>query len=673
MDHRRNLLWGLVLLAFTPAWADDTNPGAPQQDLTSLTLEQLLNVQVEGAALHPQTLRDAPASVTVITAEDIYKYGYRTLGEALQSVRGFVLTNNRTYQTIGVRGFNLPWDYGSRVLVMVNGHDLADHVFDSMLWFGDDFPIDMRVVKQIEIIRGPSSALYGSNGEFATINVITKPPEEAGPPSLSATFGSFGEKKAQMMATVPVGKRTKILLSGTVFNNSGESPLYFPGLDTPENNHGEAIRMDSQKGYHFFSNLIWRHWNIIAVLSDRNKIQPVSWGDTVFNDRGTHVDETANYVEAAYTREFAHSTLRWRTYYNQDHLRGRFDYPFGSSVGPGLMVEDNRTASDSDWIGTQLTYRFAVARLGTLTAGAEAQIDVRTFQGAKDVSPVPIEFVNINRGDKTYALFLQDERRLSSRWTLHLGLRFDGSAYRQSFASPRAALIYQPSINWTYKFLYGRSFRNPTAFDLFYDDGVVGVANPNASPEKVDTIEVDVERRIGKRMNLVTTAYGYRLRDFLVSVYTDSGVAQTQNAGKIHAEGVGLELQTRPAAWLEATADYSLQAADYNPSGQALPNSPRHLAKLHFAVPLGRKFDFSSGMQYFSSRETLASASIKPVYLADFTVASRRLLPNFDVRSGLRNAFNRDYSDPVELNPRVDSMQQSGRTFFVELIVHGGR
>ena len=93
---------------------------------------------------------------------------------------------------------------------------------------------------------------------------------------------------------------------------------------------------------------------------------------------------------------------------------------------------------------------------------------------SQDVSPVPAEFVNIDRGDKTYALFLQDERSLSNRWTLDLGVRLDGSAYRQSFVSPRAALIYQPSINWTYKFLYGRSFRNPSVFDLFYEDGFIG-------------------------------------------------------------------------------------------------------------------------------------------------------------------------------------------------------
>src|SRR5277367_4609074 len=139
------LLLGAALLLAPACRPSDPPPAGPngatstpvsvdpaQQDLNALTLEQLMQVQVVGAALHPQSLEDAPASVTVITAEDIRKYGYRTLGEALASVRGFYVGSDRTYTTVGVRGFAFPGDYASHILVMINGHDMADNIFNYM-------------------------------------------------------------------------------------------------------------------------------------------------------------------------------------------------------------------------------------------------------------------------------------------------------------------------------------------------------------------------------------------------------------------------------------------------------------------------------------------------------------------------------------------------------------
>jgi len=658
---RLTLLAGLALALAFSARAQDSQPTAPAAaNLDSLSIEQLMQVKVVGAALHPQTLQDAPASVTIITAEDIRKYGYRTLGEALAEVRGFYLTNDRSYQTVGVRGFSLPGDYDSHLLVMVTGHNMADNIFNYMLYAGNDFPIDMNLIKQIEIIRGPASALYGSNAMFATINIITKSPEEAGPLAVTADLGSFGEKKVQVVETASFGN-VKVLFSGSVYNNSGESPLFFPQYDTPQNNKGNAVDMTGEKGYHFFSTLVWRNWTVTAAFDGDSKIQPISWGPTIFNDRGTANNDERNFIDAAYERLIAGGNLRWRIYYDSFHYKGRGDYAL-----PDGGVEDNRQSEVGDWVGTQVTYRIRPFIAGTITAGVESNIDVRAFLTDYDVSPVPVVYLSTSHPDRSLALIFQDEKQLSKRWKLDLGLRLDKSAYRRDFVSPRAALMYTRS-EWTYKFLYGRSFRNPSAFQLFYGDGIADAANPALRSESADTLEIDVERKLGKRINLQASAYGYRLHNVLVGVYLPDGLLQYQNAPGIRAEGLELEINGRPTNWLEVTASYALQRSR---DDSALENSPGHLAKLRFALPLGRKFDLSSGMQYESSRWTLAGSSLKPLYLADFTLTSKRLLRDCDVRLGLRNAFNTGYSDPIALNPAVDTMPQPGRTFFVELIAH---
>src|SRR6185312_2549651 len=103
------------------------------------------------------------------------------------------------------------------------------------------FPIDLELIKQIEIIRGPSSALYGSNGILATINIVTKTPEEIGPARAILDVGSFGEKKAQLTTAVPLGKGATALISASAFNNAGESPLWFPQLATEQNPSGRMV------------------------------------------------------------------------------------------------------------------------------------------------------------------------------------------------------------------------------------------------------------------------------------------------------------------------------------------------------------------------------------------------------------------------------------------------
>jgi outer membrane receptor protein involved in Fe transport len=146
------------------------------------------------------------------------------------------------------------------------------------------------------------------------------------------------------------------------------------------------------------------------------------------------------------------------------------------------------------------------------------------------------------------------------------------------------------------------------------------------------------------------------------------GLIQYQNANRIDAEGLELEINGRPTNWMEATASYALQRS-HDDTG-VLENSPNSLAKVHFAVPLGHRVDLSGGMQYESSRLTLAQNALGPLYLADFTLTTKHLLPNLDFRLGLRNAFNRNYTDPIALSPVVDSMPQPGRSFFVEMIAH---
>ena len=114
----RIVVTAAFLLAATGAQCVAQSSGS---GLADASLEQLAKMKVYTASKHLQSGADAPSSITVVTADEIRRHGYRTLASVLQGVRGFFITYDRNYSSVGVRGFARPGDYNTRILLLVDG------------------------------------------------------------------------------------------------------------------------------------------------------------------------------------------------------------------------------------------------------------------------------------------------------------------------------------------------------------------------------------------------------------------------------------------------------------------------------------------------------------------------------------------------------------------------
>src|SRR4029077_17180002 len=135
-----------------------SSSASAQSGLPDLSLEDLMKLdagQVFGASERLQPGTEAPAAVSFITAEEIARYGYRTLADILQGVRGLYVTSDRNFSYLGTRGFGRPGDYNGRSRLLVNGHRVNDNVF-GQAEIGAEFGIDPALFERVEIIRGPA-------------------------------------------------------------------------------------------------------------------------------------------------------------------------------------------------------------------------------------------------------------------------------------------------------------------------------------------------------------------------------------------------------------------------------------------------------------------------------------------------------------------------------------
>src|ERR1700727_3496337 len=191
LERRQSKVKSVLRLLTIVALAANATAQQETKDLGEASLEELSNIQVYSASKHMQRASDAPSSVTVITSDEIQRYGYRSLADILERVRGFYITYDRDYSYVGVRGFGRLGDSNNRILVLIDGDRINDNVFGEP-YIGSEFLVDVDLIDRLEIIRGPSSSLYGADAFFAVINVITRKAPKLKGVEVSFSPGSYG-------------------------------------------------------------------------------------------------------------------------------------------------------------------------------------------------------------------------------------------------------------------------------------------------------------------------------------------------------------------------------------------------------------------------------------------------------------------------------------------------
>ncbi len=639
-------------------WSTGVSVAQEQTAPTGLggpSLEDLLALEVdtvEGAARHVQRTTEAPASVTVLTASDIETFGWRTLADALKSVRGFHMTYDRNYSYIGVRAFGRPTDYNNRLLVLIDGHRLNDSIYDGAL-MGTEFPIDLSLIERIEVIRGPGSALYGTSAFLAVVSVVTKKGAQVGAPQLSVTGASLGTYRVEASQGWSSKDGKDGLLSVSRYDSQGQRRLYFP--EFADTAGGIVERLDGDRATKVFGSARLGRVTIQGLVSTREKHVPTASWDTTFGDPRYFTNDNRGWASVGVTGSSQGFNVRARAYVDHYRYGGHF---------PAATLSLDGAASNA--VGGEVVLRRVLGR-HAVTMGVEPRFNLRQDQWNGDDGGM---LLDDRRSSGELAFYAQDEIALGRRLSAVLGGRVDWWSLRGGTGRPRLGLVYRTETDTALKVLYGEAYRAPNLYELYYfDDATTRTADLALHPEVVRTVEVVAERRLGRRLRVAASAYDTRIAGLIDPLVTDDGTVQYANLDPARSTGVEFEGEGRWPSGLMVRSSLAVQRARSNQL-QPLSNAPGQLGTVQVAMPFQRRqLVLGADMTFTSWRNAVGGERLPSYWLTSLTATYKPIRVPIVLGVSLYNAFDVDFSHPVGVEFRQVALRQDGRTAAVRATV----
>ncbi len=557
-----------------------------------------------------KVLLDVPMEMNVVTRFDIKESNAKTTADVLKYIPGIdVNTHSNEPGNLDWRAKFRGLDFNTGyALVLVNGQRVKGGGMGEAGYGLNQLPPEM--IERIEVLKGPSSVLYGSDAVSGVVNIITK---SIPPRRLFSSFIGYGTD-ATFKEGFSYGDRLNNFGYLFMFNAEKSKMGKYGREDEYEARYADAIfscKLARNSGISLrldYNKLDWEY-----NKEEKEKVSPeFKFGlrdGSKFLIRGYFLNWYFNYFTPGYTPKLGHMR----------YYEGEAQY---SRVVLGHEI----------------------------TLGGEYLREFINYQLVK------------NKTVETYAMYLQDDWELS-RFNLVSGMRFDYHSQFGKEINPRVSAMLELTSSTRLRVSCGRSFKSPTIRQLYYTEPFQHkdyyiVSNPNLKPEHGTGYSLGLEQIFGNVAGFNISVFRNDLKDMVASYWTGDTidglpVKSYENVDKAYTQGIELMLKLQLLRGLMNSFSYRYLDARNKETGKYLRRCPPHVATWKFRYHNKRYgFGINYGVKYVSSsyRDSENEKKIDSYWVAEANV-SKKLTKYSGIQVSCDNIFETDYGEPERNYP----------------------
>jgi iron complex outermembrane receptor protein len=626
---------GALILSAITAHADDgrlipvsTSPTV--EDLRSLSIDQLAQLQVTSVEKRPTALSDAPAAIYVITHEDIIRSGATTLPEILrlapnlqvfqQSASSFVVTAR------GFSGNNPDQSFSNLMLVLIDGRSVYNPIFTGVYWDMQDLVPDN--IERIEVISGPAGTLWGANAVNGVINVITR--------KASQTQGGFIDY------TNGTQERTITAQYGGHIGDDLAFRLYFRSLTEYDTLTSTGAKADDewskpQGGFR----LDWSPTKADSVSLRGDYFEGSEAQDGAPNEQISGRDIVARWDHA------------WQSGGDLEVL--------AYADREARATQDNGGGFAVDTYDVEVQDAFALGPRNTVVVGAGFRAyhyDINTGTSGLVFDPTAAD---LRVGDA----FIQDSVHILPRLDLILGVKLEDDPYSHLSPMPDIRLSWKPRTDVMVWAALSKVIRAPAPFDTEVTEVVGGRAllggNTGFLPERLTALQLGTRWQPTSRWSVSATVYE-DVYDDLRNIQTTPVTFFPLTWGNgLRGHTLGLEAWTdyRLTSWWRMTGavDVLSESLSFKPGATTFigidqdGDDPRHTAQIRSSMDLTHQISFDADLRYV---DALPAPSV-PHYVELDSRLAWRLKPKLELSVAgfnLLHDYHQEQPAPAEAVPR---------------------